>query len=218
MKKYVDMAFLQLKSLKLLLAVPLVVYYLVLPILDVAYFKKYGFAALETNAWTFALMFIPMISVFLPLLIIRDFSESNGSELLFVQNVNTPLYIYIIGLIFNFLTLVPLFGVYLIIFATQRLQVFHMVATLFFLSGMLFLLWKVTNSLAIAFSIDIVYCAFCIANPIINKDLWFNFLLYYNVLDPNIDLLLTRSLPLLFIGFFAFIIARIFSRKLIRPQ
>lgn len=218
MKKYIDMAILQLKSLKLLSSVPLVVYYLVLPVLDAAYFKKYGFAALESNAWTFALMFIPIISVFSPLLIIRDFSESNGSELLFVQNVNTPLYIYIIGLIFNFLTLVPLFGVYLIIFATQRLQIFHMTATLFFLSGMLFLLWKVTNSLAITFSTDIVYCAFCVANPIINKDPGVGFLLYYNVLDPSVDFLLTRSLPLFFIGLFAFIIARISSKKLIRIQ
>ncbi len=218
MKKYIDMAVLQLKSLKLLTIVPLIVYYLILPVLNVAYFKKYGFESVESNAWAFALMFIPVISVFSPLLIVRDFSESNGSELLFVQNVNTPLYIYLIGSIFNFLSLVPLFGVYLIIFKAQQLQILHMMAVLLFLSGMLFLLWKITNSLAITFAIDIVYCAFCVATPIQYKDSPFGFLLYFNVLDITGDFLLTKSLPLLLLGLAAFIIARLSSKKLVRTK
>ena len=195
-KKHVKQTLIIANSQKLPACIPLVIYYILLPILNYMEYQKYGMGyELYNNIVTFAQFFIPLFSTWNGMINIKDYIEGDGREVLYINNKNPDLWVFLISAAINVICLLPLFAVYSILFKNMMLECIRLILFIIFFCSVAMSAVVLTNSLALTFSILFLYTIFSIFGNHINS-----LFLYYNTDIANVHIILYNNIPLMLIG------------------
>ena len=195
-KKYLKQTLIIINSQKIPTYIPLVVYYILLPILNYIEFRKYGIGyELYNNIVTFAQIFIPLFSTWNGMINIKDHIEGHGREVLYINNKNLDLCVFFISATINVICLLPLFTIYSVLFKNMIFECIRLMLFILFFCSLAMSVVILTNSLALTFSILFLYTIFSVFGDNINS-----LFLYFNTDIVNVHIILYNNIPLVLIG------------------
>ncbi|MGI6746499.1 MAG: hypothetical protein BWY46_01351 [Firmicutes bacterium ADurb.Bin300] len=208
---HVHRIILLLKNTKALFFVPVVITDVFIPILNFVSYRANGIGdELYNNIIQFSQIFIPFLSVWWVVFILRDFIDSDGNEMLYVNKKRSLLLDFIAVFFIYIINVIILYVFYISFFPNMKYELIKLLLVCIFYFGLMFFTSKLTNSVTITLFILTFYL---MANLMI-YGLEGVFPLYYTVRAANRQMLLCNSLPLGFTGVILFIIGVKIRKKL----
>lgn len=202
---------LMLKSTKALFFVPVVITNVFIPFLNFVSYRANGISdELYNNIIQFSQIFIPFLSVWWVVFILRDFIDSDGNEMLYVNKKWSLLLDFIAIFFVYIIDVIILYIFYIGFFPNMKYELIKLLSICIFYFGLMFFASRLTNSITITLFILTFYL---MANVMI-YGLEGVFPLYYTIRAANRQMLLCNSLPLGFTGVILFILGVKIRKKL----
>lgn len=191
-------AFLHLKNLRALFFVPLLILNVLIPMLNYMVYKQYGVGErLYLNILEYSLWFMPMASVWWALFALRDYLESEGNELLYV-NPNANKFPDIFFLFFlSVLNIAIIFSVYTDFLPHMKYEFFRILTVCIFYFGIVYFLSFLSKSTTITLAAVVLYM---LANFYYRGRNIKNFLLYFSTERITEKIFTSDYMPLLLLG------------------
>lgn len=205
-KKYLSITFIQLKTMGKLFYIPLICLFVVLPVIYILSYHAEGVDGIATSTIIIGQILVPLFSAWWVLMVLREYVESDGNEILFVygqksQAVSVVLlwlfYVICTGIQYAFLSVkLPSAG----------LDFIHASLVSGLYVGFTYFFVYLTKSIAISFIPLLLYSVFCFMNPEIigftSSISWFE--------------IASKYLPQFLLGIFFFFLGHMFNKKFLR--
>lgn len=148
-----------LKSLKLLFWIPVIVVNLVLPALNYVCYRQNGVGAyMQVDIVEKALLLLPFLSVWWVIFVLREYVEADGSEVLYVCRSRIKLVDALCPFLLYLFNITLLYSVYIAIFPdVMPLEYARMLCICAFFFGLTYFLVYFTKSITITLLVNLVY-------------------------------------------------------------
>ncbi len=202
-----------LKSIGKLAFVPIIVVDIIIPIVNFYTYMQGGIQELRFNIILLAQNFIPFFSVWWIIFVLREYVESDGKELLYVNKSRSKftdiLYLYILYCINMFF----IFIIYNLIIPKMIYECIRIFSISMFYFGITYSFIYLTNSTTLSLMLNLIYTIQNIVNIKTPK-----YPFYYDVNCNNLelDMYFKHYFPLLITGVVFLIIGFKLNKKLLR--
>lgn len=202
--------FLHLKSLKFLFFVPLTIIDGLMLFLNFSAYKTYGISEqLMLNLMQYSQYFIPFFSVWWSLFIARQYTESDGNEMLYVNKSKSKLLDLALPFTLFMLNATAIYLVYIHLFDGLFYEYIKLLIVCIFSFCITYFMIFTSGSITIALLVLVMYL---IANlGLTSNTLYFPF--YYSLEGTDLELITHHYLPMLALGLVLLGIGYVFSRN-----
>ena len=199
-----------LKSIGLLFFIPLVIIDILIPILNIMEYSKYGIGEeLYIHILQYSQWFFPFFSVWWVLFVLREYIESDGNELLYVHADRCKLKDILCLFILYIFNITILFSIYTVLFPNMIYEFFKILSVCIFYLGITYFFTYLSKSITITLLILILLT---LANITFgNNKMVFPF--YYTLDSITISLFINSYLPLILIGFLLLFAGTILNKR-----
>ena len=150
-KKYLRISFAGIKAQHIFAFVPVVVAYVLIPLLNLLFLKKYGVGDdLYISIICFTQLLLPFFSVWWVFFMMREYVEGAGSELLYVCDKNGQIITVVMTWLIYIIMLVPLYTVYFICFRMMALEFVRIICESLLMLGLLYICINLLNSTSLS--------------------------------------------------------------------
>ncbi len=149
--------FYHLRSIRMLVFIPLFAFNILIPVLNYASYSNYGISELfELELRKFALILMPFFSVFWVIFVLREYIEGEGNEILLVYGRKIKFKDTFQIMLVSFFNISLIFAVYLLIYPRMlNLYLWIFILCVYF-HGIVYLLSFLTSSTTITLMISLL--------------------------------------------------------------
>lgn len=165
LKKHINVAFIQLKTTGKMFFVPIVCLFVVLPFIYFLSYRTTGVDGLHTSTTVIGNIIVPLFSSWWILMVLREYIESGGNEVLFVYDNKSQAFSVVLIWIFYVLCT----GIHYLLLSvklpTAGLDFIHVSLISGLYVGFTYFFVYLTKSISISFIPLLVYSVICFSNP-----------------------------------------------------
>ncbi len=189
---------LHIKNLKGLLLFPLFTLNFLIPFLNYLVYKQYGVSdKLYTNFLEYSQWLMPLCAVWCPLFVLRDYLESDGNELLYVNPHSNKFADVFLLFFLSLLNITAIFVVYSMLIPNMSYEYIKLISICVFYFGLVYGISFLTKSTTITTLIVVMYTLLNICFQKNSKTVLF---VYFSTEHISRKLFISDYLPLLLLG------------------
>lgn len=158
MFRTIAISFYSLKNMRILAVIPFIALNLVLTAINITGYMRYGNGyQLEEDIRKYAIIFMPLFSNWWPIFAMREYIESDGNELLFIQS-NKIKYIDFLTLFLIYLVDISIFlAVYILVYPQLKLVSIWILIICSFIFSITYFLVFFTKSITVTLMCTLLY-------------------------------------------------------------
>ncbi len=199
-----------LKSIGLLFFIPLVIIDILIPILNIMEYSKYGIGEeLYIHILQYSQWFFPFFSVWWVLFVLREYIESDGNELLYVHADRCKLKDILCLFILYIINITILYFIYDALFPDMKYEFLKILSVCIFYLGITYFFTYLTKSITITLLILIL---FTLANITYGSNIMI-FPLYYTLDKITVSLYINSYLPLMLTGLILLFVGVVLNKR-----
>ena len=208
---FLERVYFLLKNIGHLSFVPIVLVNIIIPVLTYFAYNKYGFAnEFYQHISELTQIFIPFSSIWCPILILKEFIDSNGNEILLMGKKKKSSLIIAMIFLFFCCNVTILYIVFHFAFSLSFIELLKILLVSMFYLGTMVLCANITQNTSITILLLVLYT---LSNFIFYKFQGI-FPFYYTNVETTEIIILRNSLPLALIGILEFITGTCMKIKL----
>lgn len=213
MKLYTIRVYYHLKSIGLLFFVPLIFIDILIPLLNVLEYSKYGVGEeLYINILQYSQWFMPLFSVWWIIFVLREYLESDGNELLYVHSnrckLNDVLCIFFVYI----LNIAIIFTIYTALFPNMKYEFIKILSISILYLGIVYSFAYFTKSITITLMAILLYT---LASIIFSANILV-FPLYFTLKRITPSLYFDSYFPLAITGILLLVIGVVLNKKALK--
>ncbi len=203
--------FLHLKSIGVLVYIPLIIINVILPLLTYLVYRQYGISSrLEISIQEYSQWLLPLACVWWPMFVMKEYIEGDGRELLYINKTSNRFLDLFLLFIISILNVALIFLVYTSLIPYMKYEYIRILIICFLYFSIVYTIGFTTNSSAFTVLSVILYT---LVNVYYGREQNKNILIYLSTQRLTMKSFISNYLPLLIMGIVLLIFCIIFNKK-----